>query len=74
MLKFSKGQHHLVVSEAVIESHERAKKKGRRRIEPSKLIWKPPVFSRFVFPLPLPHGALTLILLWDCRNDLRFGF
>ncbi|KAL8293411.1 hypothetical protein RQP46_000112 [Phenoliferia psychrophenolica] len=46
MLKFNKGQHHLVVSEAVIEQHERAKKKGRRRIEPSKLIWKPPVFSR----------------------------
>ncbi|KAK4700495.1 histone acetyltransferase HTATIP, partial [Phenoliferia sp. Uapishka_3] len=46
MLKFNKGQHHLIVSEAVVEQHERAKKKGRRRIDPSKLIWKPPVFSR----------------------------
>ena len=46
MLKFNKGQHHLIVSEAVIEQHERTKKKSRRRIEPSKLQWKPPVFSR----------------------------
>ncbi|KAK4054255.1 Histone acetyltransferase [Microbotryomycetes sp. JL201] len=46
MLKFAKGQHHLVVSQAVIEQHERAKSKARRRIEPSKLIWKPPVFTR----------------------------
>ncbi|KAM0750103.1 hypothetical protein T439DRAFT_326071 [Meredithblackwellia eburnea MCA 4105] len=47
MLKFAKGQHHLIVSEAVIEQHERQKKKGRRRIEPKALEkWKPPVFSR----------------------------
>lgn len=48
MLKFSKGQHHLVVSEAVVEQHERQKKKGRKKIEAAKLQWKPPVFSRFV--------------------------
>lgn len=48
MLKFSKGQHHLVVSEAVIEQHERQKKKGRKKIEAAMLQWKPPVFSRFV--------------------------
>ena len=53
MLKFNKGQYHLVVSEAVIEQHERAKKKGRRRIEPSKLTWKPPVFSRCAYGRPL---------------------
>lgn len=46
MLKFGKGAHHLIVSEAVIEQHERAKKKGRRKIDPSKLLWKAPQFSR----------------------------
>ncbi|KAK4054622.1 Histone acetyltransferase [Microbotryomycetes sp. JL221] len=46
MLKFAKGQHHLVVSQAIIEQHERAKSKSRRRIDPSKLVWKPPVFTR----------------------------
>lgn len=46
MLKFSKGQHHLVISEAVIEQHERQKKKGRKKIEPAKLLWNPPVFTR----------------------------
>ncbi|ORY55728.1 acyl-CoA N-acyltransferase [Leucosporidium creatinivorum] len=46
MLKFAKGQHHLVVSQAVIEQHERQKSKARRRIEPSKLHWKPPSFTR----------------------------
>lgn len=52
MLKFSKAQHHLIVSEAVIEQHERAKKKGRKKIDPDKLLWKPPTFSRFVSPFP----------------------
>jgi len=46
MLKFHKNQHQLVVNDAVIEQHERAKKKSRRRISPSALIWTPPVFSR----------------------------
>ncbi|KAJ8293556.1 Histone acetyltransferase ESA1 [Rhodotorula toruloides] len=46
LLKFYKGQHHLVVSPAVLEQHERVKAKVRRRIEPSKLVWRPPVFSR----------------------------
>ncbi|GAA5851699.1 hypothetical protein JCM8547_001177 [Rhodosporidiobolus lusitaniae] len=46
LLKFHKGQHHLVVSPQVLEQHERIKAKGRRRIEPSKLNWRPPVFTR----------------------------
>ncbi|GAA5871633.1 hypothetical protein JCM16303_000815 [Sporobolomyces ruberrimus] len=46
LLKFHKGQHHLVVSPAVLEQHERVKAKTRRRIDPSKLIWKPPSFTR----------------------------
>ncbi|GAA6004352.1 MOZ/SAS family histone acetyltransferase [Rhodotorula paludigena] len=46
LLKFHKGQHHLVVSPAVLEQHERVRSKVRRRIDPSKLIWRPPVFTR----------------------------
>ncbi|GAA6005603.1 hypothetical protein JCM11491_003697 [Sporobolomyces phaffii] len=46
LLKFHKGQHHLAVSPAVLEQHERVKAKTRRRIDPSKLIWKPPSFTR----------------------------
>ncbi|GAA5956109.1 hypothetical protein JCM21900_002596 [Sporobolomyces salmonicolor] len=46
LLKFHKGQHHLVVSPQVLEQHERVRAKVRRRIDPSKLIWKPPSFTR----------------------------
>lgn len=46
LLKFHKGQHHLVVSPAVLEQHERVKSKSRHMIDPSKLIWRPPVFTR----------------------------
>lgn len=46
MLKFSKGQHHLVVSQALLQQHERVKSKVRRRIDSTKLIWKPPMFTR----------------------------
>jgi histone acetyltransferase HTATIP len=46
MLKFYKGSHTICLSDAVIEQHERSKKKRRRRIDPSKLKWRPPVFSR----------------------------
>ncbi|GAA5839147.1 hypothetical protein JCM11251_003688 [Rhodosporidiobolus azoricus] len=46
LLKFSKGQHHLVVSPQMLEQHEKNKLKQRRRINPDKLIWRPPVFSR----------------------------
>ncbi|BGP16818.1 hypothetical protein JCM10213_004665 [Rhodosporidiobolus nylandii] len=46
LLKFHNGQHHLVVSPQVLEQHERVKAKVRRRIDPSKLIWRPPQFTR----------------------------
>ena len=46
LLKFHKGQHHLVVSPAVLEQHERVRSKVRRRIDPTKLIWRPPTFTR----------------------------
>lgn len=46
MLKFYKNQHVLCVSDALIEQHERIKKKKRRRINPAALIWKPPHFTK----------------------------
>lgn len=49
MLRYNKNQHVIVLTDAVIEQRERQKAKekikGRRVIEPDRLIWKPPVFS-----------------------------
>ncbi|KAF2871730.1 histone acetyltransferase ESA1 [Massariosphaeria phaeospora] len=49
MLRYSKNQHVIVLTDAVIEQRERQKAKekikGRRSIDPDRLIWKPPVFS-----------------------------
>lgn len=49
MLRYNKGQHVIVLTDAVIEQRERQKAKekvkGRRVIEPERLHWKPPVFS-----------------------------
>ena len=46
MLKQYQGKHYLVLSDAIIEKHERQMKKKRRRIHPEDLNWKPPVFTR----------------------------
>ncbi|KAN0064702.1 Histone acetyltransferase [Thecaphora frezii] len=46
MLKQYQGKHYLVLSDAVIAQHDRQAKKKRRRINPEKLNWTPPVFSR----------------------------
>lgn len=46
MLKQYQGKHYLVLSDAIIEKHERQMKKKRRRIHPEHLHWKPPVFTR----------------------------
>ncbi|WFD36537.1 histone acetyltransferase [Malassezia cuniculi] len=46
MLKQYQGKHYLVLSDAVMEKHERQMKKKRRRIHPDALYWKPPVFTR----------------------------
>ncbi|PKI83611.1 histone acetyltransferase [Malassezia vespertilionis] len=46
MLKQYQGKHYLVLSDAVMEKHERQTKKKRRRIQPEQLNWKPPVFTR----------------------------
>ena len=51
MLRYSKGQHVIVLTEAVLEAREKAKAKEkakgttRRKIEPDRLMWKPPVFT-----------------------------
>lgn len=46
MLKQYQGKHYLVLSDAVMEKHDRQMKKKRRRIHPDALNWKPPVFTR----------------------------
>lgn len=45
MLKYYKGQHIIYLTEAVLEKYEKQKAKKRIRIDPDKLIWKPPVFT-----------------------------
>ncbi|KAI9713219.1 MAG: Histone acetyltransferase [Bogoriella megaspora] len=49
MLRFSKGQHVIVLTDAIVEQRERQKEKekikGKRTVDPDKLIWKPPVFT-----------------------------
>lgn len=49
MLRYSKNQHVIVLTDAVIEQRERQKAKeklkGKRSIDPERLQWKPPVFS-----------------------------
>lgn len=49
MLRYSKNQHVVVLTDAVIAQREaqkaKEKLKGKRSIDPDRLIWKPPVFS-----------------------------
>ncbi|MCJ1298847.1 Histone acetyltransferase [Hypocenomyce scalaris] len=49
MLRYSKGQHVIVLTNAVTEQKEKQKEKekikGKRRIDPERLQWKPPVFT-----------------------------
>lgn len=49
MLRYNRNGHVIVLTDAVIEQRERQKAKekvkGKRSIDPDKLIWKPPVFS-----------------------------
>ncbi|KAF5393392.1 hypothetical protein D9757_000730 [Collybiopsis confluens] len=46
LFKHYKGQHLIVLNNAVLERHEKLRKKNRRRIHPECLRWKPPVFTR----------------------------
>ncbi|KAL8907638.1 MAG: hypothetical protein Q9207_001290 [Kuettlingeria erythrocarpa] len=49
MLRYSKGNHVIVLTDAVLQQkakqREKEKIKGKRQIDPERLIWKPPVFS-----------------------------
>lgn len=51
MLRYSKGQHVIVLTDAVLEAKEKARAKekakgvARRTIEPERLMWKPPIFT-----------------------------
>lgn len=49
MLRYSKNQHVIVLTDAVVEQRDRQKEKekvkGKRSIDPSRLQWKPPVFT-----------------------------
>lgn len=44
--RYRKDNYAIVLSEGAIEQHHLSKKKQRRAIDPTKLIWKPPVFTR----------------------------
>lgn len=46
MFKHYKGQNLIVLNNAILERHEKAKSKRRRKIHPEFLKWKPPVFTR----------------------------
>ncbi|KAI4123527.1 MAG: hypothetical protein LQ338_005227 [Usnochroma carphineum] len=49
MLRYSKGNHVIVLTDAVLQQkakqREKEKVKGKRKIDPERLIWKPPVFT-----------------------------
>jgi len=49
MLRYSKGQHVIVLTEKVLADKKRLEEKervkGKREIDPSRLNWKPPVFT-----------------------------
>lgn len=49
MLRYSKGNHVIVLTDILVQHYERTKEKettkGKRRIDPERLSWKPPVFN-----------------------------
>ncbi|CDK28668.1 unnamed protein product [Kuraishia capsulata CBS 1993] len=45
MLKYYKGQHIICLTDQVMESYEKLTKKKRHLLDPSKLVWRPPVFT-----------------------------
>lgn len=44
-LRYNRGQHVIVLSEKVLDDHERLQKKIKCRIDPKCLHWTPPVFT-----------------------------
>ncbi|KAJ1677594.1 Histone acetyltransferase, partial [Spiromyces aspiralis] len=45
-IRYYRGQHAIVLSDAVIETYKRSKAKKRRTIDPSCLKWTPPIFTQ----------------------------
>ena len=49
LLRYSKGGHVIVLMDAIVEQKEKMRERemgrGKRRIEPERLMWKPPVFT-----------------------------
>jgi histone acetyltransferase HTATIP len=57
ILKSIKGQYTVVLTDAVLEQHERSMKKKRRHIDPRALQWRPPTFTRVSTRRPLANVA-----------------
>ncbi|KAI4138651.1 MAG: hypothetical protein L6R39_006675, partial [Caloplaca ligustica] len=49
LMSIQKGNHVIVLTDAVLQQkakqREKEKIKGKRKIDPERLIWKPPVFT-----------------------------
>jgi histone acetyltransferase HTATIP len=45
MQVYHKGEHKIVIPEGLMAQREKAKSKQRRAIDPSRIQWKPPVFT-----------------------------
>ncbi|KAG7692810.1 hypothetical protein KL930_004442 [Ogataea haglerorum] len=45
MLRYYKGQHIIVLTNQILENYEKLQRKKRHKLDPSKLVWKPPVFT-----------------------------
>ncbi|EDO18332.1 hypothetical protein Kpol_1013p3 [Vanderwaltozyma polyspora DSM 70294] len=45
ILRYYKGQHIIFLSEEILDKYEQMKAKNRRKIDPERLVWKPPVFT-----------------------------
>ncbi|GMM52273.1 NuA4 histone acetyltransferase complex catalytic subunit [Starmerella bacillaris] len=45
MLKYNVGQYIVCLTDAVVKTYNERKKKKLHRIDPTKLLWKPPVFT-----------------------------
>jgi histone acetyltransferase HTATIP len=46
LFKNYRTQNVICLTDAILERHEKARARRKRRIKPEALIWKPPVFTR----------------------------
>ena len=45
MLKFAQGKHYIVLTDPVIEQHNKQMSRRKRLVHPESLAWTPPVFT-----------------------------